>query len=279
MNENPAASDWGAGRGEKWSAHLSGMEAMLAPVDEPLIHALNLDVPYRIADIGCGGGGTAFELLRRAPTGSVVHGFDISPAQIESARRRIPANERALAFEVADVATVPAPDGPYHRLASRFGTMFFDAPPAAFANLARWLSPGGRFAFAVWSRPAENSWMTTVREVVATVIELPPIDPDAPGPFRYGEIQKLLVLLDRAGLKDLEVDDWRGTLPIGGGLPPAEAAHFALAAFSSFGDLLAKAGDQALSEARRSLTARFSPHRQNNVVRMDACVHIVTGRS
>src|SRR5215475_16113135 len=104
MNENPAASEWGGGRGEKWTAHLSGMEAMLAPVDEPLIRALNLDASYRIADIGCGGGGTALEIFRRAPTGSLVHGFDISPAQIESARRRIPANERALAFEVADVA-------------------------------------------------------------------------------------------------------------------------------------------------------------------------------
>jgi SAM-dependent methyltransferase len=279
MNENPAASDWGAGRGEKWTAHLSGMESMLAPVDESLIRALQLDAPYRIADIGCGGGGTSFEILRRAPTGSIVHGFDISPAQIESARRRIPTDEHALAFDVADVATAPVPEEPYHRLASRFGIMFFDNPPAAFANLVRWLSPGGRFAFAVWSRPAENPWITTVREVVATVVELPRLDPDAPGMFRYGETDELLVLFDRVGLKDLEVVDWHGTLPIGGGLPAAEAAHFALAAFSSFGDMLAKAGDQAVTEARRSLTARFSRHQENNAVRMEACVHIVTGRS
>ena len=45
MNENPAANNWIAARGEKWRAQLAGMEAMLAPVDEPLIHALNLDAP------------------------------------------------------------------------------------------------------------------------------------------------------------------------------------------------------------------------------------------
>ena len=47
MNENPAASDWAAARGEKWRAQLAGMEAMLTPVDEPLIRALRLDAPYQ----------------------------------------------------------------------------------------------------------------------------------------------------------------------------------------------------------------------------------------
>ena len=46
---NPAASDWAAARGEKWLAQLSGMEGMLAPVDEPLLRALQLDAPFRIA--------------------------------------------------------------------------------------------------------------------------------------------------------------------------------------------------------------------------------------
>jgi hypothetical protein len=53
------------------------------------------------------------------------------------------------AYEIADMATAPAPPEPYDRLVSRFGIIFFDDPPAAFANLARWLAPGGRFAYAV----------------------------------------------------------------------------------------------------------------------------------
>jgi SAM-dependent methyltransferase len=277
MSENPAASDWVAGRGEKWSAHLSGIEATLTPVDEPLIRALHLDAPWRIADIGCGGGGTALEILRLAPAGSVVHGFDISPAQIESARRRIPTGEPALAFEIADVATAAAPGEPYDRLVSRFGIMFFSDPSAAFANLLHWLAPGGLFAFAVWGDPSENPWFTTVREVVAKVAEMPPSEPDGPGPFRYGEADKLLVLLEHAGFGELDVHDWRGRLAIGGGLPPAEAADFALESFSSIADLLAKAGDKALNEARKSLTALFSQHQQNNGVTMNACAHIVTG--
>ena len=250
---------------------------MLAPVDEPLIRALQLDAPLRVAEVGCGGGGTALELLRRAPAGSVVHGFDISSALIEVARRRSRSGEGVLVFETADMGTAPPPAHAYDRLVSRFGIMFFDDPPAAFANLARWLAPRGRFAFAAWGRPADNPWMTSVREVAASIVDVPSPDPEAAGPFRYAEADTLLALLERAGLGELDARDWRGALPIGGGLPAAEAANFALAAFSSFGELLAGAGDGALDDARRSLTARFSRHQTDGAVRMDACVHIFTG--
>jgi SAM-dependent methyltransferase len=272
-----AGSDWAAARGEKWRAQLSGMEAMLAPVDEPLIRALHLDAPLRIADIGCGGGGTALEILGRAPAGSVVHGFDISPALIEVARHRARPDERAIAFETVDVATAPAPGQPYDRLASRFGIMFFDDPPAAFANLVRWLAPGGRFAFAVWGRAADNPWMASAREATAEVVGVPSPDPEAPQAFRYAEADMLLTLLDRAGFDEIDAREWRGVLPIGGGLPAAEAANFALASFSSFGELLAEAGDEALHRARQSLTARYSRHQKDGAVRMDACVHIFAG--
>src|SRR5262249_5892133 len=138
----------------------------------------------------------------------------------------------------------------------------------------RWLAPGGRLAFAVWGRPSENPWMTTVRDVVAEIVDVPAPEPDAPGLFRYAEADKLLALLDRAGLGELEVHDWTGSLP---GRGPAEAARFALAASSSFGELLAGAGGEALADAGRSLAARFAPHQANGAVQMEACVRIFTG--
>jgi ubiquinone/menaquinone biosynthesis C-methylase UbiE len=96
------------------------MEAMLAQVDPVLIQALHLDAPYRIADVACGGGGTTLEILRRSPANTIVHGFDISPTLIEVARARTLPSERSIGFEVANMATAPAPEEPYDRLASRF---------------------------------------------------------------------------------------------------------------------------------------------------------------
>jgi SAM-dependent methyltransferase len=275
MATTTAASDWQGARGERWRAHLDGTEATLRPVDEPLLRALRLERPCRIADIGCGGGGTAQAILRAAPAGSTVAGFDIAPGLVAVARERA-RDERAIAFEVADVGTA-APPAPYDRLASRFGIMFFDDPPAAFANLFRWLVPGGRLAFAAWGPLRDNPWMTIVRDTAAEVVEVPATDPDAPGPFRYGEAGTLLGVLEGAGFAELDARDWRGTLRVGGGLPAAEAATFALAAFGPFGELLAKAGDEALEHARRSLTARIARHEEGGVVRMDARVHVVTG--
>ena len=216
------------------------------------------------------------EIARRAVPGSEVHGFDISPALIDLARARSEPKGSPVTFEIADMATT-APKQIYDRLASRFGIMFFDDPGSAFGNLFRWLTPGGRFAFAVWGPQAQNPWMTTVRDAAAEIIDLASPDPAAPGPFRYAEVDPLRGLLDHAGFGELEVIDWNGELRIGGGLPAAEAAEFALASFASFGELLADAGGEALNDARRSLTARFSPHQRDGVVTMDACVYIVTG--
>ena len=39
MIETPTAADWATARGQKWRGQLDAMEAMLAPVDAPLIEA------------------------------------------------------------------------------------------------------------------------------------------------------------------------------------------------------------------------------------------------
>lgn len=275
--EHPAASDWAGARGEKWRGQVDGMEATLAPLDEPLISALRLDRPYAIADIGCGGGGTTLEIRRRAPSESVVHGYDISPALIELARSRIQSADDTISFDISNVATAAPPSRPYDRLLSRFGIMFYDDPQAAFANLANWLAPRGRFAFAAWDRPVNNPWFSMVREVVADIIDLPPLDPDAPGPFRYGVADTLLGLLNRAGFSELEVRDWRGEFAVGGGLRAGEAATFSLSSFSSFGELLAKAGEEAVARAHEAVTARYSKFEHNGIVTLSGSVHFFTG--
>jgi SAM-dependent methyltransferase len=270
------SSDWSTTRGEKWSTNLAGLEAMLRPVDEPLIHTLQLDRPCRIAEMGCGGGGTSLEILRRAPAGSVVHAFDISPRLIEIARTRPRPGAGTLVFDVADMATAK-PEAPYDRIVSRFAVMFFEDPPAAFSNLVHWLVPGGRFAFAVWGPVSENPWMTVVRDVVAGFVEVPQPEPNAPGAFRYADSGAFLSLLGEAGFAHVAAREWRGALAVGGGLKASDAARFALSSFSTFGELLAEAGANVFDEAHRSLTTAFSRHEQEGAVRIEACVRVFTG--
>jgi SAM-dependent methyltransferase len=276
MSGAPTSAEWRTSRGEKWLAHIAGMEAMLAPLVEPLVEAARLDAPARIADVGCGGGAVALELARRAPRGSAIHGFDISPKLVAHARARVGAADPSIRFDVADVSATTPPER-YGRLVSRLGSMFFDDPPAAFANLAAWLEPGGRAAFAVWGLPAENVWSALAREVVGAIVALPEPDPDGPGPFRYARPASLPALLESAGFDELAVRDWRGELAMGGGLPADRAAVFALSAFSGLSELLARAGEDAAREARRALTAAFSEHEASGAVRLAASVRVVTG--
>ena len=231
--------DWAGERGDKWQSQLSGLEAMLSILDEPLIEALQLDQPYRIADIGCGGGATSIAIAKTAPAGSKVHGYDISPSLIDSARAE--AGDIDVSFEVADMQVAKPAGKLYHRLSSRLGVMFFEDEDAAFSNLSHWLAPGGSFAFAVWAAPANNHWIMIIKNVVEEFIEMPPTDPDTPGPFRYADPDKLTALLERSGFDKVQIQAWRGLLPIGGGLPADQAARFALEAFS-IGELLDEAG-------------------------------------
>ncbi|MDJ0514594.1 MAG: class I SAM-dependent methyltransferase [Methyloceanibacter sp.] len=274
--QSVSSQDWAHERGQKWCDQLAAMEATLDPVDAPLIDALDLDRPLRIAEIGCGGGGTLLKLLRHAQAGSSVHGIDISPALADRARARIARHEADAAIHVANAESAAAPEGPYDRLISRFGIMFFDDPQAAFSNLSSWLAPGGQIAFAVWGPPPQNPWMTSLREAVSQVMDVPDPDPDAPGPFRYAGGDKLLGLLKEAGLRDLNIRDWRGLIPLGGGVPPEPAVDFAFNAFS-LGDLLVEADEAVTEEVRQRLTQCYAAHVQDGGVHMEACVHIVTG--
>lgn len=271
-----SAAAWASTRGEKWRANAAVMEATLRPLDEPLIGALQLAGRARIADIGCGAGGTSLAVQRRAPSGSVVHGFDISASLIEYARARTLEAGLPVVFELADVATAPLPAVRYDRLYSRLGVMFFDDPTAAFARLRSWLVPAGRCTFVVWARPEDNPWLGTVRAAVEKVIEVPWQDPNGPGLFRYAAEGALPALLSQAGFRDIETREWRGALPVGGGLPAAAAANVALDAFSSFAELLAEAGAGKRDQVAEDLTTAFRRHERDGVVQIAAAVHVVS---
>ncbi len=273
----PPTIDWAAARSEKWCRHLDGLETMLAPLDAALIAALDIHAPLRVADVGCGSGATTMALLASAPEGTVAEGFDLSPALVEVARRKHQAVGLTTSFEVADMSSYGPPGAPYDRLVSRLGVMFFAEPPAAFSNLRRWLTSDGRFAFAVWGPIEDNEWMAHTQAAVASAVDVPSADPSAPGAFRYGNVAQLVAELAEAGFADIVVQDWKGMLPIGNGQSPADAARFAIAAFSSFDEVLSRAGVQAWEHALRDLTRRFARYELAGRILMPARVHIVAG--
>ncbi len=108
----------------------------------------------RVLDLGCGTGVDAIHLAAR---GVRVHGIDLAPAMVETARQRardMRLEDRASfeALGIEDLDSLEAP-GPFDGVVSNFSPLncVRDLAPVA-EQLARIVKPGGRMALCVMSR-------------------------------------------------------------------------------------------------------------------------------
>jgi ubiquinone/menaquinone biosynthesis C-methylase UbiE len=94
--------------------------------------------PGRLLDVGCGGGAHAAGFAEEAWS---VTGVDISPAQLELARRR------GLDVVEADASALPFEDASFDAAVSMFTHTDADDFAAVVRETARVLRPGGRFVY------------------------------------------------------------------------------------------------------------------------------------
>jgi SAM-dependent methyltransferase len=247
--------DWAGEMGRKWLTHIDRFEGMIAPIGEALLARASIAPGERVIDLGCGGGLTSLAAARATGPEGAVLGLDISPDLIDEARRRA-ADYPNASFVCADAATVTL-DTLYDRLISRFGSMFFADPYAAFTNLHALIRPGGRIDLAIWAAPRDNPWMMELMGVARAHIDIPSPDPRAPGPFAFADLDYVRDILAHAGFSDPQIEAYQGEQAIGGpGASLDEAADFALASMA-IGRALAEAGEDVLARARADLVSLF----------------------
>jgi ubiquinone/menaquinone biosynthesis C-methylase UbiE len=117
-----------------------------------------------VLDIGCGSGQTTRQAAAAAGSGS-AHGVDVRATAIDRARKEAVAQGlRNVSFEVADAQVHPFEPQYFDLAMSRFGTMFFADPVAAFANVVRALRPAGRLVMMVWQSRALNEWAVAIQQ-------------------------------------------------------------------------------------------------------------------
>jgi SAM-dependent methyltransferase len=136
-------------------------EAELRRHDDVLRRASRVRAGDHVLDIGCGTGETTRWAAREAGAGS-AHGIDISAPAIERARD-IADGIGNITFEHADAQAYRFPREHFDLAISRFGTMFFRDPVAAFTNIGRALRPDGRLVMLVWQSRERNEWSLAVR--------------------------------------------------------------------------------------------------------------------
>ena len=97
-----------------------------------------------VLDLGCGVAYFSAWLARR---GARPIGLDVTPAQLETARRM--QAETGLSFPLVEASAeaVPLPDASFDLVLSEYGASIWCEPAAWIAEAARLLRPGGRLVF------------------------------------------------------------------------------------------------------------------------------------
>ena len=137
----------------------------LAPVDEfhiggraateDLLQSAQIAPGSRVLDVGSGVGGTARYL---ATTGShTVTGVDLTPeyVQVANALNRLVGLDGSVSIQRADVRELPFPSASFDAAVMLHVGMNIDDKRAAFAEVARVLVDGGRFAIYDITGPRE----------------------------------------------------------------------------------------------------------------------------
>ncbi len=279
--ETAPTHDWNGDSGTRWAANLARLDVMLEDFGKAAIMAANAQPGYHILDIGCGSGTSTFPLAEQVGPRGHVLGVDISEQLVEIARAAAPA-DAPVEFRCADAATAPLPAGSYDLLFSRFGVMFFDDPVAAFTHMRRGLKPGGRLAFVCWRGAQDNDWVRLPMAAIRDIVEPAPADPNAPGPFAFGDRQRLADILAAAGFTAIDIAPFDTTISYGRGATREEAIDDALDMGFQVGPLsraLADQPDDVRARAAAAVRAAFAKQPGEASVLIDGAAWIVTARN
>ena len=235
----------------------------IAPHGDEAIRLLPPHPGDRVLDVGCGFGDSAQQLARIVGAGGSVLGVDVAPRFVAAARdEAAAAGVGNVRFEVADVQLTEFAET-FDYVFSRFGTMFFASPVAAFRNVRLALAPGGRLCSVVWRRKLDNPWLHVAEQVVKPLLDEPEESDEprcGPGPFSLANADTLSDILLAAGFTGVAVR--RCDLPIRIGRDLDEAVQFNLA-LGPAAEAVRLAGDDAakvrprLEELLRRALAQF----------------------
>jgi SAM-dependent methyltransferase len=229
----------------------------------------------RVLDVGCGTGQSTRQAARAATDGSAL-GVDISGPMLERARR-LSDDEglRNVTYQQADAQSHPFPSERFDLAISRFGTMFFADPVAAFANVGRALRPDGRLVLLVWQAPDRNEWSTAIRQALTAGTTTPPVASGAPDPFALADPAVTRGILTAAGFVQVDFTEVHEPVYYG---PDSATAYDAVLGLQFVEDLLTDLDTSAADQALRRLRTTLAAHETDDGVLFDSRAWIVTAR-
>jgi SAM-dependent methyltransferase len=270
---------------ERWNsgedlAHWVTNEARYDRMNEPfaalILTAAGLVPGSHVLDVGCGCGGTTLAAARIIAPGQAV-GLDLSGPMLARARASAEAAGLANAvFQQGDAQVYLLEPARFDAVISRFGTMFFADPVAAFANIRSATRPGGRLTFVCWQPLAANQWLLVPGAALAEHVP-PPAgfgSGDGPGMWAFSDPDRPREILAAAGWRDIEITAEHASILVGGGGSVEDAVEFMRT--GSMGRMMLAGADTGTFErALASVRAALTPYADADGVRLGAGVWLV----
>jgi SAM-dependent methyltransferase len=210
-----------------------------------------------------------------ARAGSAL-GVDISVPAIERARELAEEQGvRNVTFERADAQVHRFPRERFDLAVSRFGTMFFADPVAAFTNIGRALRPAGRLVMMVWQAHDRNEWDMAIRRSLTGPEGSAAVASAGPDPFSLADPPTVTAILEAAGFADVTFTDVREPMYFG---PDVATALDWIRGFACTRETLNRLDPAAAARALGRLRTMLAAHSGDKGVRFDSRAWIVTAR-
>lgn len=172
--------------------------AVFRPYAEDLAARIARHQPRVVLELAAGTGALTQAILARLP-GVRITATDLNVAMVDIGSARVP----SATWRQADAMQLPFGDASVDLVACQFGVMFFPDRPAAYAEVARVLKPGGRFVFNCWGPQATHDVEV---EVLAALAATFPYDPPrflARVPHGYHDAGQVTADLTAAGFNGI----------------------------------------------------------------------------
>lgn len=208
------ARAWDGDEGDDWVAFEEHYDAFARYYRPRLNEAAGIRPQERVLDVGCGCAQSTRDAAHAARAGSAL-GVDLSAKMIRRAEQR--AREEGLAnasFLQADAQAHPFEPASFDVAISRFGAIFFGDRLAAFRNIGRALSPGGRLALLGWQAPRPGEFLAELFGALDAGRGLPPPEPGQPV-LGLADADRVRELLAQAGFAGIEMADVREKVYLG----------------------------------------------------------------
>ena len=263
---------WNGDSGKRWAREADRRDHVLASVAEVLLDAAQLGAGEDVLDLGCGCGSTTLAAARRIAARGNACGIDLSAPMLDIARER---RDRA---GVTNVEFVQG-DAQTHEFASdfdvamsRFGTMFFANPVAAFTNIGTALRPHGRLCLATWQPLAANDWLTIPGAALLRYGTIPESATSGPGMFGQSDTETVRTTLHECGYRNVDLTPMTVTMPLG---DTVEDATDYLASSGVGRAVLDTVPAEQRETAIDAVQAVLADHADADGVRLDGAIWII----